>query len=326
MKTRDIRFDYMKGWLIILVILGHSVLKFEDSFVSKVLFEAIYSFHMPLFVFLSGYFFFNKKKSNSKELIFKQTKRLLLPVLSWLVVTTGFLLIFNIDILTEKCNIKGIYHYVTSAWFLYCIFFCSILANVLYRMNSKFLWIGIFLFLFLGYFFFPLDVFFKHQQVAFQFPFFIAGIAYRSYRQERKNTKQNLFILAVAAVAWTVLLYVYIFYKGVFSDYIDFFYKMIFGGIGVFLFFNVFSYIPKINFLSRGVAELGVASLGIYLIHGRIYLYVFPNYFDIVASITDVYAIQLLISSVVLLAISYSLTQLIRLNKYTKLLFLGEKQ
>ncbi len=49
---RDLRFDGLKSLLIFLVVLGH--LTFKDYGVN--LMEMIYSFHMPVFVFLSGYF------------------------------------------------------------------------------------------------------------------------------------------------------------------------------------------------------------------------------------------------------------------------------
>lgn len=47
MKERDFFIDVLKGWGIILVIWGHS---------SQFLFNEIYSFHMPLFFFLSDVF------------------------------------------------------------------------------------------------------------------------------------------------------------------------------------------------------------------------------------------------------------------------------
>lgn len=54
---RDIRFDVLKGLLIILVVLGHSInIEYLDASWDNALFHFIYSFHMPLFVFLSGFF------------------------------------------------------------------------------------------------------------------------------------------------------------------------------------------------------------------------------------------------------------------------------
>lgn len=55
--------DNLKGMLIILVVVGHMLELVMDKGISKYLYEWIYTFHMPLFVFISGYFYhFNFKK------------------------------------------------------------------------------------------------------------------------------------------------------------------------------------------------------------------------------------------------------------------------
>ncbi len=61
-KTRDYHFDNVKGILIFLMVFGH-ILEFAHTRPGN--FEAyviIYSFHMPLFVFISGYFSKNVDK------------------------------------------------------------------------------------------------------------------------------------------------------------------------------------------------------------------------------------------------------------------------
>lgn len=61
---RDQRLDTVKGLLIILVVIGHSIenFVFQCDTTATLVYNAIYSFHMPLFVLLSGYFF-NPDKS-----------------------------------------------------------------------------------------------------------------------------------------------------------------------------------------------------------------------------------------------------------------------
>lgn len=57
-KVRDDRIDAVKYWLIVLVITGHVFQRpeFHNSTVCIVLWKWIYMFHMPLFIFISGYF------------------------------------------------------------------------------------------------------------------------------------------------------------------------------------------------------------------------------------------------------------------------------
>ncbi len=62
-KARDYQFDNMKAILIFLVVLGHVLSRFGDSQSATTLYKIIFSFHMPAFLFVSGYFAkFNPKK------------------------------------------------------------------------------------------------------------------------------------------------------------------------------------------------------------------------------------------------------------------------
>ena len=54
-KERDYFFDNLKAVLIFLVVLGHFLLPIHGESVLVVVKRLIYVFHMPLFVFVSGY-------------------------------------------------------------------------------------------------------------------------------------------------------------------------------------------------------------------------------------------------------------------------------
>lgn len=49
--------DFLKGYAIILVVIGHIIVTIADpeNYNTNPLFLFCYSFHMPLFMFLSGY-------------------------------------------------------------------------------------------------------------------------------------------------------------------------------------------------------------------------------------------------------------------------------
>lgn len=55
-SRRDESIDTLKFLLICIVILGHVIMNLGGGKFSIVMFNFIYSFHMPLFVFVSGYF------------------------------------------------------------------------------------------------------------------------------------------------------------------------------------------------------------------------------------------------------------------------------
>ena len=71
-KTRLKYIDIAKGIGIFLVIWGHLI---ADGFVDNL----IYSFHMPLFLFLSGYMLRIKNPALSDAFVKKLMKQLLVP-------------------------------------------------------------------------------------------------------------------------------------------------------------------------------------------------------------------------------------------------------
>jgi fucose 4-O-acetylase-like acetyltransferase len=88
-KTRDLSFDFLKGWLIILVITGHILPGSADEGVRGL----IYYFHMPLFLAITGYFIKDKNlKQTFGTLLTKYNKRLLTPyIIAFLVYTCSYL-------------------------------------------------------------------------------------------------------------------------------------------------------------------------------------------------------------------------------------------
>ena len=48
-------WDNFKGFLIILVVMGHCMWAYRDSHIAGYLVKLIYIFHMPAFIFVSGY-------------------------------------------------------------------------------------------------------------------------------------------------------------------------------------------------------------------------------------------------------------------------------
>lgn len=55
-KERDYQYDNMKAILIFCVVLGHVISNFGRTPGADILYNIIFSFHMPAFLFVSGYF------------------------------------------------------------------------------------------------------------------------------------------------------------------------------------------------------------------------------------------------------------------------------
>ncbi|WKB36456.1 acyltransferase family protein [Terrilactibacillus sp. S3-3] len=89
MNKRIDWLDIGKGLGIILVMLGHSD-------IPNAMKTYIYTFHMPLFFFLSGYLFNLNKFPNIKTFFSKRTKSLIFPYLCFSIVTyIGFVILYN---------------------------------------------------------------------------------------------------------------------------------------------------------------------------------------------------------------------------------------
>lgn len=71
--------NIMQCIAVLLVVAGHSIETPSPSLFWQYVHKFIYSFHMPLFMLLSGYLFFHSRYSNFLDHIKKKASRLLVP-------------------------------------------------------------------------------------------------------------------------------------------------------------------------------------------------------------------------------------------------------
>ena len=102
LNDRNEVIDYIKGLAIYLVILGHCIQCYcidTQFYKSSYLYLLIYSFHMPLFIFISGYLFQGTlgRREDLNSIIKRKSIQLLYPYLIF-----GF-----VYFLVHKCIIGG---------------------------------------------------------------------------------------------------------------------------------------------------------------------------------------------------------------------------
>lgn len=145
----------LQFFAILCVLLGHSVhIYCRDGWYFHVFYTAnfwldfihhvIYSFHMPLFVFLSGYLFYvtTGKEFKLSKYIVKRIKRLIVPFLiASVIYYIPFLLIINPTALSNEVNIRNFYtfEFVGHLWFLPALFVICLLFAILkyYKILSN---------------------------------------------------------------------------------------------------------------------------------------------------------------------------------------------
>ena len=136
-KERNIYVDVIKGIAIILVVIGHCIqfgsgracLESEDFF-NDPLFMFIYSFHMPLFMLVSGYLFANTIKRGTNEIIKREAGTILLPLISWNTID----LCINL-LLGQKYTLSILFlSYFHALWFLRALFFCCMVVLLMNRV------------------------------------------------------------------------------------------------------------------------------------------------------------------------------------------------
>lgn len=207
-SKRDHKIDALKGFAIALVVLGHS-LEIADPglFVPNASFRhhlaiLIYTFHMPLFMFLAGYVMWGRKVKVGKSFL-----RLIVPFFTWMLVR------FFVFVPAAKYGELG--HYVrygvwamenAALWFLWVLFFCYLLlipcqyASRFHKYGEEISLAAVFLLVNL----IP-STRLGIPQLQYFFAFFALGYVASKYKSVftklRTDVKASVLLLAPAAMA-----------------------------------------------------------------------------------------------------------------------------
>ncbi|OAD19925.1 acyltransferase 3 [Candidatus Thiomargarita nelsonii] len=188
--------DAAKGIGIILVVYGHVArgvfnagLYQEQPLVTYHLIDnIIYSFHMPLFFFLSGLFFLRSFDKRGSRLILNKIDTIFYPYLIWSIIQGVIEIILSqyTNGTTSFGNLIAILWLpIAQFWFLYALLLIFIFNTVIFifleryfkPLNIPFIIFGIGFFLFLIKQYLPADYFFI-RAVSYNYIYFSFGILY----------------------------------------------------------------------------------------------------------------------------------------------------
>ncbi|WP_458354503.1 acyltransferase family protein [Peribacillus frigoritolerans] len=187
---RDPYFDNAKAVLIVLVVLGHTLARMvEENQWILTIYLFIFSFHMPAFILVSGYF---SRKIKSKKDLWGLIKKILIPYVIFQVIYTFYYQkVFDepIDftILTPRW----------ALWFLISLFCWNILLFI-FSSRKYGIVLSIIVSLMIGYFG-EVNEWLSLSRTFFFFPFFLVGHFLEKHHFEWVKKKSN------ALIGWAVL-------------------------------------------------------------------------------------------------------------------------
>lgn len=269
-KSRNYFLDNYKAFLILLVVIGHFIEPcYTNTLFLTVLKWFIFSFHMPAFIFISGYF--SKKDMGLEKLI----QKLVIPYFVFELLYY-FLYVFVIHKET------GLYFNRPkfSLWYLMALFFWRIATPYVKKIPGN-LFIAITGGLLIG--FTQLGNFFSIPRTLFFYPFFLAGYYFQESWFESIRRHWKAFTVGLASLAgllggWVLItgqeLTPFIFYgrysyedMGLTNGW-GLLIRLVCYGISFLAIFALCVFIPrKQHFYSI----LGVRTMPIYLFHGLVY-------------------------------------------------------
>lgn len=271
---RDDWVDYAKALGIILVVYGHTArgvlnagIKYDKK-IHYLIDSIIYSFHMPLFFFLSGLFFVSSLKKRGPYPLFKnKLETIFYPYIVWSLLQGGIELILS-RYTNGNVTLTGIASLLWAPraqfWFLYALFLISVIGIAVYvKLPIKYYGL-VFLLAALVYIsrreflFIPLTGF-----ILSNFVFFALGVIF--YQKRKFVVNYNHLILPI-----TFLLFIS--FQWYFHIEWGFSYKTKEYGLALLLaicsLFFVSSFcIALSRFKLTWLSFVGAASLGIYVMH-----------------------------------------------------------
>lgn len=311
-KKRELLPDVLRGFAIFLVVFGHCIqegsgidFKVNAMYFQDKVYQFIYSFHMPLFMMISGLFAWDsmekaRERQEQWKLLRRRCAALVIPIFAWTCYDYMRLLLENgVEYPIFQSAVVFIKNFMnsflTNAWFLWAVFWCFIIVFFMHYYFKDL--IILYMIGFLLLFFIPDGL--GLGAYKYMMPYFIAAFYYRGWsRLEQEDRRKRLrCVEKIADISdWVWIAVLGILFIGLFmlfdensfiylSGYkligkdvfrqlgIDF-YRMLIGFVGAGFFIliwkNVIRLIPDYRFPI--LSSLGKNSLGIYMISGYLIL------------------------------------------------------
>lgn len=323
-RERDILLDVVRGFAMVCVVLGHCIqegsgLVFSENtfYFQDRVYQFLYSFHMPLFMLISGYFAWKSVDQAETivdrwKMLYRKCAYLLVPIFGWGLIDQLNAYIQNqikdYQLLPKYLLQNAIVYILTNLWFLWAILICFLLVCMMHYIFRDTIWMyaGIFIIMFVTPDGLGLGVY------KYMVPYYLIGFYFHRYleKAEKKpvwkdwhtNRKVNFYLLLLSGAMFLLL---FLLFEEKYFIYLTGYkllgkqmmeqlwidgYRFLIGFMGSIFFVMLLSltmYVKKNGVWNNMLAFIGQKSLGIYILSGYVIMYVVrnlaadlkPNYF-----------------------------------------------
>lgn len=340
--------DFIKGTTILLVVFGHCIqygsgreYLVGELYYADPIFRIIYSFHMPMFAAISGYFFyFTMKKYDLVTLLKKKLLAYAVPIAVWAQID------LLLGILQNGNRIHGIVSFllleyqavVGSLWFLWSMFGCCVIMMIFGTIVHREWKTGFLIVTIAAFFVLPDSL--NLRYVKFLFPNFALGYAVSSEHvlqrlQRIPDAVQKMLLLAVF-VADIILVHFFDKSKFIYTTGVSLLgggafagqiyndlYRWIAGMVGTICFVLCNALLYRLcctHRLADMIAKVGQYSLGVY-----VFSVMLNRLFGYCVFVTNPSVLLWVVECIVITASSMLITYLAEKNKALRVLLLGKK-
>lgn len=345
-KERDLLPDILRGFAILMVVYGHCIqegngydFSTDMSYFDDKIYQFIYSFHMPLFALIAGYFACSSlSKADSRKsrisLLLRRVSTYFIPIFVWTMfecireaiinVNLGYLTYTPVSFLSMFLG-----RLITNHWFLWSMIICFIIVFVVrYCLNDNLIAYGI---IYLSLFFIPDG--YNFHAYKYLLTFYVTAYLFRKNREVLTSLLSKVYErLPLSVLLWGLIFiilflpyrreaFIYvsgyritknIWYKQLIIDI----YRTVIGFAGSIFFILLFKLLtkslPKYQFPL--FSHMGRYSLGIYLISGYSTILLFRQITDSLSYS----ALRNILETVIVAAMSLILSMIIGKVPYLK--------
>ncbi|MCM1309923.1 MAG: acyltransferase family protein [Bacteroides sp.] len=314
-------FDVLKFFAIFLVVWGHCIQYFQsEEHYNQLVYRVIYSFHMPLFMALVGFFATSLSNLPLNKIIQKKFIQLILPS-----ITAGTIMWV---IFIRELSFHILFGLLTkNLWFLKSAFFCCVIYSISFKINSQRCKI-----------FYLISCMFLSQAISLyslciMFPSFIFGvILHKGYNDFKSWSK---LVCVVSGIIFVILQFNWDSTNwkhenaGIVLKLYYRLYRIIIGVIGTTFFISLFESLKK-SILSTKIGLLasiyGKYTMGIYILQTIFVEILLPPYINMDG--TNFYFFNFVYTPAISLSVILVCVILVKVlmkNKFAAFLLLGKQ-